>query len=251
MMDERKTHYETLKIEESASDEEITRQFRKLAKKLHPDNGSEPDEHRFKKVSAAYAELGSNRVAYDAGLAGERAQAEAARRAAAAREARRQRAPGAADAKAFGDRMRGRRETATSQPPPTTSGPRTSFPLSSVHPPVTPTAERASRSMVGLALLALVVFVASFVLGAIVGGSHPGDHLKGNPFVIPVLILLVTLGLGAAGLAARGVRQGSFVAWWFVQAIVIVLAYMLGILVSHGGHFPSTVSSFIEPFATK
>lgn len=60
-------HYLTLQIETSASDEEIKRAFRRLAKKFHPDKnpGSEKvAEQRFKQLIVAY-EILSNRKSRD------------------------------------------------------------------------------------------------------------------------------------------------------------------------------------------
>lgn len=64
--------YATLGVQRAASDEEIRRAYRKLAKELHPDlnpaNGSATEE-RFKKVSSAYRILGDpqKRRAFDRG----------------------------------------------------------------------------------------------------------------------------------------------------------------------------------------
>lgn len=60
--------YATLGVTRNASDEDIRRAFRKLAKELHPDI-SKGNEERFKKVSSAYEILGDaeKRRAYDRG----------------------------------------------------------------------------------------------------------------------------------------------------------------------------------------
>jgi DnaJ-class molecular chaperone len=60
--------YATLGVAKNASDEDIRRAFRKLAKELHPDI-SKGNEERFKKVSSAYEILGDadKRRAYDRG----------------------------------------------------------------------------------------------------------------------------------------------------------------------------------------
>lgn len=60
--------YATLGVTRNASDDDIRRAFRKLAKELHPDI-SKGNEERFKKVSSAYEILGDaeKRRAYDRG----------------------------------------------------------------------------------------------------------------------------------------------------------------------------------------
>jgi DnaJ-class molecular chaperone len=60
--------YVTLGVPKSASEEDIRRAFRKLAKELHPDIAKGTEE-RFKKVSSAYEILGDaeKRRAYDRG----------------------------------------------------------------------------------------------------------------------------------------------------------------------------------------
>jgi DnaJ-class molecular chaperone len=54
-----KSFYESLEVSESASPDEIKKQFRKLAKKHHPDRnkGSAEAEARFKEISEAYETL--------------------------------------------------------------------------------------------------------------------------------------------------------------------------------------------------
>jgi DnaJ-class molecular chaperone len=60
--------YATLGVSKNASEEDVRRAFRKLAKELHPDI-SKGNEERFKKVSSAYEILGDadKRRAYDRG----------------------------------------------------------------------------------------------------------------------------------------------------------------------------------------
>src|SRR3954468_10943441 len=51
-------YYETLGVSRDASEEDIRRAYRKLARQYHPDVNKEPDaEDRFKEVSEAYEVL--------------------------------------------------------------------------------------------------------------------------------------------------------------------------------------------------
>lgn len=63
----KKDYYEVLGVSKTASDEEIKRAFRKLAKQYHPDNKQTGDEAKFKEVGEAYAILSdpSKRKQYD------------------------------------------------------------------------------------------------------------------------------------------------------------------------------------------
>ncbi len=64
-----KDYYETLGVDEGASAKEITKAYRKLARKLHPDQnpGDDAAEERFKEVTSAYDVIGDDerREEYD------------------------------------------------------------------------------------------------------------------------------------------------------------------------------------------
>lgn len=63
----KKDYYEVLGVSKDASDEEIKRSFRKLAKTYHPDNKETGDEKKFKEIGEAYAILSdpNKRKQYD------------------------------------------------------------------------------------------------------------------------------------------------------------------------------------------
>lgn len=67
-MSSKKDYYEVLGVSKDASDEEIKRSFRKLAKQYHPDLNKEPGaEAKFKEIGEAYAVLSdpNKRKQYD------------------------------------------------------------------------------------------------------------------------------------------------------------------------------------------
>ena len=67
-------HYEALGVERGASDEQIKKAYRKLARELHPDVNPEPAaQERFKAVTHAFDVLGDpeQRRNYDMGGQGQ------------------------------------------------------------------------------------------------------------------------------------------------------------------------------------
>jgi DnaJ-class molecular chaperone len=76
--------YKTLGVEKTATEEDIRKAYKKLAKKHHPDlnPGDKAAENRFKDISAAYALLNDpeKRRAFDAGEIDETGQPKPERR---------------------------------------------------------------------------------------------------------------------------------------------------------------------------
>jgi len=62
-----KNYYETLGVDKKASQDEIKKSFRKLARKYHPDlnSGDKTAEHKFKELSEAYEVLGDEKKRAD------------------------------------------------------------------------------------------------------------------------------------------------------------------------------------------
>ena len=57
-----KSLYETLEISESASESEIKKAYRKLARKYHPDVNKDPKaEDKFKEINSAYEILSDSK----------------------------------------------------------------------------------------------------------------------------------------------------------------------------------------------
>ena len=60
------THYETLNVKKTASEQEIKKAYKKLALSHHPDRGGDPN--KFKEVQTAYETLINDREEYDESL---------------------------------------------------------------------------------------------------------------------------------------------------------------------------------------
>jgi molecular chaperone DnaJ len=81
------THYQTLEVDETASQAEIKRAYRRLAKQFHPDSQTEAASHEdIARINSAYEVIGdpSRRVLYDRerrGLSGVSAETSAQQRA--------------------------------------------------------------------------------------------------------------------------------------------------------------------------
>lgn len=67
-MANKRDYYEVLGVDKNASDDEIKKAYRKLAKEYHPDRNKSPDaETKFKEISEAYEILSDSqkRAQYD------------------------------------------------------------------------------------------------------------------------------------------------------------------------------------------
>jgi len=67
-MADKRDYYDVLGVGKNASDDEIKKAYRSLAKKYHPDVSSEKDaESKFKEVQEAYDHIGDaqKRATYD------------------------------------------------------------------------------------------------------------------------------------------------------------------------------------------
>jgi molecular chaperone DnaJ len=62
-----KDYYETLGVDKKASQDDIKKAFRKLARKYHPDlnPGDKTAEHKFKEINEAYEVLGDEKKRAD------------------------------------------------------------------------------------------------------------------------------------------------------------------------------------------
>jgi hypothetical protein len=237
-----KNPYDVLKINEDASDQEITKHFRDLARELHPDNGTRPNEEEFKEISGAYERLTRNRKLCDEQLAQARRKAEADRRAKQKEAVRQRRRPSSADVRAYGERLRGEsggrpgkpsspRPKAPPQTPPP-KPPQRRPQETAVQPPM-PTAEPVWRRVsVELAVFLLVLLGCLVPPGIIVLLGVSGN-LKNPSFGVAVIgffcsiaCLVSVVGifgaLGSLSGRAFGVLVslcvGGFLAWRLVTA---------------------------------
>jgi hypothetical protein len=172
-------YYAILEVEPSASDDEIKKSYRRLARSFHPDKKPERDDARMKAINEAYAILGdtTKRKEYEKGYSAQRAAQEHADRIRKAKESRKR---NSAEAKAYGDRVRAnaRRykgagaQGFTGAGPPPGQTPRTTPPRyypparpPSVPPPTKPSTP-AGRPIIYKLVMKLGVLVGALAFGA-------------------------------------------------------------------------------------
>ena len=186
-MTDKKDYYKRLGVAPSATRQEIKASYRALARKHRPDINPAVDHQEWADIVEAYEVLSDEekRQKYDSGKLGKRetaADRAAAEHAAKARSAREARKRSAAQAKVYGDGIRGRRPTgAASSPKPPPAQPRTPPtqppppkppPAQPRTPPVTPTAPRRSRRR-ALTLTFFLVLVAIALAVALSSNKKP------------------------------------------------------------------------------
>jgi curved DNA-binding protein CbpA len=139
-------HYETLEVSETASAEEIKKQYHQLARKFHSDTNAHADEERLKEINRAYETLGNEslRKKYNQERTANRVKAEADRRAEQAREARKQRERSAKNVGAFGAGLRGKANLYARPQQPKTTPPRPRPKAPSQPPPSRPTSPKTT-----------------------------------------------------------------------------------------------------------
>jgi curved DNA-binding protein CbpA len=151
-MTRKETYYDVLGLAESASTEEIKKEYRDRAKELHPDHNPD-DEPQMKALNEAYEVLGDQeeRRRYDQKLAKERSEAAVRGRAEKIDAARAGQRPTPGQAKAFGDYIRNQASSGGVSPPRSQSRP--SGATSQTSPP--PSRLKEALSDIGL-LFALI-----------------------------------------------------------------------------------------------
>lgn len=188
----KKTHYETLGVSETATDQEIQKRFRKLARECHPE-GSNPDEARFKSISEAYEKLDSptKRAEYDKELAGDRALKKLREEAAEKARRRQERARSQAETEAYVEGIRHQPETKQ----PTTPAPH------AAPPEVVPSPREITRRLVsklGTLIGALAFAAAPYGVMHLVIGNVESE----NPNWGLILVALLCIAWAFAGYVA-------------------------------------------------
>jgi hypothetical protein len=216
--------FTVLKLSKNASNREIKKQFHKLAKELHPDTGSQPNEAALKEASKAHETLinPAKRRAYDLKRALGRANAEARKRAEQVRTAREQHERATAEAKVTDIRQ----QTGRTQAPPTQPSnpepasarastapgpaPRASTPNSTATfdaetyadawPPSSPSTDISSMvipGIVGLFVWCVAVYLVVSLLFAMAGSSPEkstgGEVLLVGLFAAPIVLTITLL----------------------------------------------------------